>query len=59
MITIFMAIVLGIMALGFIAGLFIFGIGALASIFVFAVKAGVCAIPIAIGILFVKVLFGI
>lgn len=59
MITIFMAIVLGVMALGVVLGVFIFGIGMLGTILLWGIKLGLCMIPIAIGVLLAKALFGI
>lgn len=59
MITILAAIMLGVMALGVVLGVFIFGIGMLGTILVWGVKLGICLIPVAIGVLLAKALFGI
>lgn len=59
MITIMVAIMLGIMAIGVIVGVFIFGIGMLGTILVWGVKLGICLIPVMIGVLLAKALFGI
>lgn len=59
MITIMVAIMLGIMALGVVLGVFIFGIGMLGTILVWGIKLGICLIPVAIGVLLAKALFGI
>lgn len=59
MITILVAIMLGIMAIGVVVGVFIFGIGMLGTILVWGIKLGVCLIPMMIGVLLAKALFGI
>ena len=59
MITLFTCIMLGIMAIGVVVGVFIFGIGMLGTILVWGIKLGICLIPVMIGVLLAKALFGI
>ena len=59
MVTLVVAIMLGVMALGVVLGVFIFGIGMLGTILLWGIKLGLCLIPVAIGVLLAKALFGI
>jgi hypothetical protein len=59
MITILVCIMLGVMAVGVVAGVLIFGIGMLGTALVWGIKLGICIIPILIGVLLAKTLFGI
>lgn len=59
MVTIICAVIGVFLAIGILFGLGIFTIGALGTIVIYGIKIGICLIPIAIGVFFVKILFGI
>lgn len=59
MITLMVMIILGILAIGIVFGVLMFGIGMLGTILVWGIKIGICLIPVAIGVLLAKALFGI
>lgn len=59
MITLMVMIILGVLAIGIVFGVLMFGIGMLGTILVWGIKIGICLIPVAIGVLLAKALFGI
>lgn len=59
MITVICAVIGLFLTIGILFGLGIFTIGAIGSIVIYGIKIGICLIPIAIGVFFVKILFGI
>ena len=59
MITLMVMIILGILAIGIVFGVLMFGIGMLGTVLVWGIKIGICLIPVAIGVLLAKALFGI
>ena len=59
MITLMVMIILGILAIGIVFGVLMFGIGILGTVLVWGIKIGICLIPVAIGVLLAKALFGI
>lgn len=59
MITLMAMIILGILAIEIVFGVLMFGIGMLGTILVWGIKIGICLIPVAIGVLLAKALFGI
>ena len=59
MLGVLTSIVIGIMVLGVILGLVIFGLGTIGVIFLYSVKVGICLIPLALAVVLVRLLFGI
>lgn len=59
MVTIICAVIGIFLAIGILLGLGIFTIGAVGTVLLWGIKLGICLIPIAIGVFFVKILFGI
>lgn len=59
MITVICAVVGFFLAIGVLLGLGIFTVGAIGTVIVYGIKLGICLIPVAIGVFFAKILFGI